>query len=92
MTLELVLHQRAKQNAIIRDFTDSLCLTKVGSATNWAQAKKLLEIGGHQIPLSDSVKSLGVWWQYNLSASRAVKENISNASKAFLCWEKSGES
>jgi hypothetical protein len=31
------------------------------------------------IPLSESV---AVWWQYNLSASRAVSENISKARKA----------
>ena len=36
-----------------------------------------------QLPL---LLSLGVWWQYNLSASRAVHENISKARKAFFAF------
>ena len=80
----------AKQNEIITNFTDSSCLSlntqklevvQVGQKPNTSQS---LEIGGHVIPLSESVKCLGVWWQHNLSAARAVTENISKARKAFF--------
>ena len=80
----------AKQNEIITNFTNSSCLklnaqklevVKVGQKPTTSQS---LEIGGHTVPLSESVKCLGVWWQYNLSASRAVAENISKARKAFF--------
>ena len=80
----------AKQNEIITNFTKSSCLklnaqklevVKVGQKPTTSQS---LEIGGHTAPLSESVKCLGVWWQYNLSASRAVTENIFKARKAFF--------
>ena len=56
-------------------------MVKVGQKPTTSQS---LEIGGHTVPLSESVKCLGVWWQYNLSASRAVAENISKVRKAFF--------
>ena len=80
----------AKQNSIITRFTNSSCLNlntqklevlQVGQKSNMSQS---LEIAGHMIPLSESVKCLEVWWQYNLSASHAVSENISKARKAFF--------
>ena len=80
----------AKQNSIITRFTNSSCLNlniqklevlQVGQKSNTSQS---LEIAGHMIPLSESVKCLGVWWQYNLSASHAVSENISKARKVFF--------
>ena len=36
----------------------------------------------------ESAKCLGVWWQYNLSAERAVQENISKARRAFFAFGK----
>ena len=32
----------------------------------------------------ETAPALGIWWQYNLSASRAVHENISKGRKAFF--------
>ena len=70
----------AKQNEIITSFTNSSCFNlnarkleviKAGQKPTTSQS---LEIGGHAIPLSESVKCLGVLWQYNLSATRAVTE------------------
>ena len=60
--------------------------TKAGSGKSCQKptTSQSLEIGGHTVPLSESVKCLGVWWQYNLSASRAVAENISKVRKAFF--------
>ena len=43
-----------------------------------------LDIAGIEISTTSAVKCLGVWWQYNLSASRAVQENIGKARKAFF--------
>ena len=54
---------------------------QVGQKSNKSQ---LVEIGGHMIPLAESVKHLSMWWQHNLSASRAVSENVSKARKAFF--------
>ena len=43
-----------------------------------------LTIAGAEIQTAPAAKCLGVWWQYNLSASRAVYENVSKARKAFF--------
>ena len=43
-----------------------------------------LEIASAEIQTTLAAKCLGVWWQYNLSASRAVHENVSKARKAFF--------
>ena len=45
---------------------------------------EVIQLGDIQLPTTSAVKCLGVWWQYNLSASRAVLENISKARKAFF--------
>ena len=45
---------------------------------------EVIQLGDIQLPITSAVKCLGVWWQYNLSASRAVLENISKARKAFF--------
>ena len=47
---------------------------------------EVIQLGDLQLSTTSAVKSLGVWWQYNLSASRAVSENISKARKAFCPW------
>ena len=43
-----------------------------------------LEVAGVEIETTPAAKCLGVWWQHDLSASRAVYENISKARKAFF--------
>ena len=43
-----------------------------------------LELAGVVTETAAAAKCLGVWWQYNLSASRAVHENVSKARKAFF--------
>ena len=43
-----------------------------------------LELAGVVTETAPAAKCLGVWWQYNLSASRAVHENVSKARKAFF--------
>ena len=43
-----------------------------------------LDIAGMEIQTTPAVKCLGVWLQSNLSASRAVHENVSKARKAFF--------
>ena len=48
--------------------------------------QKKLNIAGVESSTTPAVKCLGVWWQYNLSASRAVHENISKARKAFFAF------
>ena len=82
-----------KQNAIISEFTDSSCLKlntqklevlQIGHKPNTSES---LGIAGIQMPLSDSVKCLGVWWQYNLSASRAVNENMQSKKSIFCTWK-----
>ena len=85
-----------KQNAIISEFTNSSCLRlniqklnvlQIGHKPNNSDS---LEIDGRPIPLSNSVKCLAVWWQHNLSAFRAVNENISKSRKAFFALGKLG--
>ena len=85
-----------KQNAIISEFTDSSCLKlntqklevlQIGHKPNSSES---LGVAGHQMPLSDSVKCLSVWWQNNLSASRAVNENICKARKAYFALGRLG--
>jgi hypothetical protein len=79
-----------KQNTIITDFTSSSGLNlnvqklEVLQVGLKPKAGESLEIADHRLPLSESVKCLGVRWQYNLSASRDVSENISKARKAFF--------
>ena len=43
-----------------------------------------LELAGVVTETAAAAKCLGVWWQYNLSASRAVHENVRKARKAFF--------
>ena len=43
-----------------------------------------LEIASAEIQTTLAAKYLGVWWEYNLSASRAVHENVSKARKAVF--------
>ena len=45
---------------------------------------EVIQLGDIQLPTTSAVKCLGVWWQYNLSALRAVLENINKARKAFF--------
>ena len=49
-----------------------------------------LNIASVQISTTPAAKCLGVWWQHNLSASRAVQENISKARKAFFALGNTG--
>ena len=45
---------------------------------------EVIQLVDLQLSATSAVKCLGVWWQYNMSASRAVLENISKARKAFF--------
>ena len=45
---------------------------------------EVIPLGDLQLSTTSAVKCLGVWWQYNMSASGAVPENISKARKAFF--------
>ena len=53
-----------------------------------AKYSETLDIANAQVSAAPAAKCLGVWWQYNLSASHTVEENISKARKAFFyLWQ-----
>ncbi len=79
-----------KQVDIIRNFTENACLKlntsklEVLKISHQFSGPETLHIGDLPISTTPAAKCLGVWWQHNLSASRAVQENISKARRAFF--------
>ena len=47
---------------------------------------EMIDIAGSEVITASAVKFLGIWWQYNLSASRSVQEKISKARKAIFAF------
>ena len=79
---------------IINKFTTSRNLklnsskTEILKISRKLPGKSQLNLSDHCVNISTSVKCLGIWWQHDLKAQRAVKENISKARKAFFAFGK----
>ena len=88
--LHTVAASKNKQARMITNFTRnnylSLNLSKLEFLRVSKQFKEpeLLDIAGVDIETSSTAKCLGIWWQYNLSASCSVQNNINKARKAFF--------
>ena len=80
----------SKQACVVSTFAKAVNLKLNSSKVEvlWISWKhhdpEIIQLGDLQLSTTSAVKCLGVWWQYNMSASRAVPENISKARKAFF--------
>ena len=75
---------------IIDEFTTNNCLKLNVSKLEVMRLSKQLQpldtivFAGNTITTTPAAKCLGVWWQWNLSASQSASENIKKARRAFF--------
>ena len=84
----------AQQVDIIEEFTSANYLRLNSSKTEIISRNlpdpEPIQILNWDVTTIASAKCLGVWWQFNLSALRAVQENISKARRAFFALGEMG--
>ena len=79
-----------QQVDIIEEFTSANHLKLNSSKTEIIKISRNfpdpepIQVSNWDVTTVASAKCLGVWWQFNLSALRAVQENISKARRAFF--------
>ena len=77
---------------IIDEFTSNNCLKlnvsklEVIRLSQQPLSSEPIVIAGNTISTTSAAKCLGVWWQWNLSASKSVTENIKKARRAFFAF------
>ena len=87
-TLFLIVMDQLPKQLREKKYGLSVCQTFAGAAIHADELRTTAsskDVMGHQArEITLAAKCLGVWWQYNLFASRAVHENVSKARKAFF--------